>query len=192
MGFFFGGIAGPADAIFATLLFRTHNEDNMTKDTDTYSIYAVNTESEPGYGVRGLKGGMVYEANFIKDTAERIAELLNSSNQPEDWNATSKILLAEGYDIRCVTLERMLDKDVSAGRKHLQRAMPPTSAMVALGAFQVSTSIDSAGHLTVIINSNDGSMPVDVGDSEVGRPESELGYRFTTNKIEQKYRDTAG
>lgn len=164
----------------------------MTKDTDTHTIYAKNTESEAGYGVRGVKGGIIYEANFVKDTAERIAQLLNSEYPPEDWNATSNILLAEGYDIRCVTLERMLDKDVSPGRKHLQRAAAPTSVMVALGAFQVSASIDSDGHLTVIINSNDGSMPVDVGDGEVGCTEQELGYRFTTDKIEQEYRDTAG
>lgn len=164
----------------------------MTKDTDTHTIYARNIESKAGYGVRGVKGGIVYEANFVKDTAERIAQLLDSECPPEDWNATLKILLAEGYDIRCVTLEGMLDKDVSPGRKHLQLPAPPTSVMVALGAFQVSASIDSDGHLTVIINSNDGSMPVDLSDSEVGCAENELGFRFTTDKIEQEYRDTAG
>lgn len=160
----------------------------MTKDNDTYSTFIVNTENEPGYGVRGVKAGLIYEANFYKDTAERIVELLRSEYPPADWNATSQILTAEGYDVRCLTFADLRARDISPGRKHLRPVELAISGTIALGHFTISAAIDEDGHLTVVINSTDGSAPVDIED-DVGCEDGALGYRFTTERIEQDYKD---
>jgi hypothetical protein len=147
---------------------------------EVYSVFAGQHPEELGYGVTGSRGGTLYEANFKKDTADRIAQLENSANPPKDWEATSVILEAEGYDVAVVTSAD--DNEVSAGRLN-RRPDEPTAVTMKMGAFQLEAAIDCDGHLTVIVKSTDGSPAVDIED-EVGCNEGELGYRFTTEKIE--------
>lgn len=146
---------------------------------DTYTIFKGTTPDEPGYGVTGTLGGMVYEATFLKETAERIVQLENSSNPPKDWEATSEILTKEGYDVRCLA-RSPVRKDIESPQNHV-------TTSVKTGAFQVDTIIDSDGHLTIIVKSTDGSEVFDTED-EVGCNADELGYRFTTGKIEADYK----
>jgi hypothetical protein len=42
---------------------------------------------------------LLYEPDFVKATAQRIAELENSENPPEDWEATREILEREGHAV---------------------------------------------------------------------------------------------
>ena len=50
------------------------------------------------YAVAG-KNCVVYEAQFTKAAAQRIAELENSTSPPKDWRETEKILVSEGVTI---------------------------------------------------------------------------------------------
>jgi hypothetical protein len=98
-----------------------------------------------------------------------------------------EILGGDGYDIKFVTLNTE-NKEVSPGRRHLVFARAPsaTSSTVLLGALKVDIARDDDGHVTIIIKSMDGSPAVEI-DTEVGCADGELGYRFTTQKIEQAY-----
>lgn len=54
-------------------------------------------------GENGLFGvednGVIYEADFPRATAERIAELESSTRPPKDWEATRAILEREGLPL---------------------------------------------------------------------------------------------
>jgi hypothetical protein len=146
-------------------------------------------EEEPGYGVKTSAGEtVIYAAHFYKDTAVRIIQLL-SINPQRSWEDLEPILVRDGYDVKFVTLDTA-NKEVSPGRRNLRENQPKleSSASVLLGAFKLDASIDSDGHLTVIVKSTDGS-PAEEVDTEVGCADDELGYRFTTAKIESDYRE---
>ena len=56
----------------------------------------LNADSFGLYGIASSSNSLLYDAMFTKKVASRIAELLNSSTSPEDWNATRTILEREG------------------------------------------------------------------------------------------------
>lgn len=62
----------------------------------------------------------------------------------------------------------------------------PTVVSTELGAFLVHLAIDNDGHLTFIVRGKDGSKVVET-ENEVGCTDNEIGYRFTTEKIEADY-----
>jgi hypothetical protein len=155
---------------------------------ETYSIFKGKHDDEPGYGVRGSATGVLYEANMRKDTAERIAQLENSANPPKDWEATTVILEAEGFEVSAVTAAQA--DEPSPGRLNLgeARVVPraSTNGSLTRGDFKVEAAIDDDGHLTLIVKSTDGTPVVDIED-EVGCSDGEIGYRLTTEKIEAAY-----
>jgi len=164
----------------------------VAADTDTYVIYRGETDEYCGYGVKGILGGVVYEANFIRDTAERIAELLNSPNPPVDYEATAPILQAEGFSIEAVK-RVTANKEVSPGRAGcpLSSVRIATNGNLTLGSYQVSASLDEDGHLTVVIGSLDNSSVIEL-DTEVGcRDDDEKGFRFSTQAIERAYNESS-
>lgn len=57
------------------------------------------------------------------------------------------------------------------------------SKQLSLGNFKIDAAVDGDGHLTLIIKSADGTPPVDMED-DVGCGTGEVGYRFTTDRIE--------
>lgn len=52
------------------------------------------------FGVEEIGGGVIYEADFSKRAAVRIAQLENRENPPKDWLETRAILRREGFRIR--------------------------------------------------------------------------------------------
>lgn len=132
--------------------------------SDVYVVFEGTSEDEAGYGIKGIFSGVVYDANFVRDTAARIAELLNSSYPPKDWYATEPILTREGYDIRSVALGD-LDKDVSPARAHLPTVSNTSSASgtLMLAGYQLDAVVDSNGVLSCCIRSLNHSevMPID-------------------------------
>jgi hypothetical protein len=150
-----------------------------------YLVFQGSTEEEPGYGVKLRKGDVVvYAANFYKDTAARITQLLTVNPQRE-WDELEQILSRDAYSITFVTLGTA-DKEVSPGRKYLAgiQTAEATLTSISLGAFKLEAAVDADGHLTVIVKSLDGS-PAEEIDTEVGCADDELGFRFTTQRIEQ-------
>jgi hypothetical protein len=137
----------------------------MSPQSDIHVMFPGHTDTEPAYGVKGVFGGVIYEANMVRDTAIRIAELLNSSYPPEDWAATEPILVREGYDVRCVTAEWEGDEEVSDGRRHLppELTVRQTSGSLMLAGYQVDVVVDSSGVLSCCIRSLNHSevIPID-------------------------------
>lgn len=159
--------------------------NNLTRRE--YVVFRGDTEEEPGYGVKTASGeSFIYRAHFYRDTATRITQLL-SVNPQRSWEDLEPILTRDGYDIKYVTLDTA-NKEVSPNRRYLRENQPELQppATVHLGAFQLHASIDGDGHLTVIVKSTDGSPAVEI-DTEVGCEADELGYRFTSQKIERNY-----
>lgn len=143
----------------------------------SYSIFKSTTPGHDAYGVRYPGGGALYEADFRKEVAERIVELENSPQPPKDWEATQEILQREGYDVSVVPAPKSLGSEQAA----------PMFSTLTMGAYKLDVAIDWDGHLTVLVKSTDGSKVVDIED-EVGCSPDELGFRFTTEKIEAEAR----
>ena len=143
-----------------------------------YRIFKSDIPGHEAYGVADTRGGALYEADFHKRTAEAIVRLENSVNPPKDWDATSAILVSQGYDISVVKAPEpaLAPAPTATPSQH-------NGAVLKMGAYQVDVSVDADGHLTIIVGSTDGSPVTDTED-EVGCNTGELGYRFTTENIE--------
>lgn len=139
-----------------------------------YRTFKSTIPGHQAYGVEDSNGCLLYEADFQKRTAEAIVELENSATPPVDWDATSAILEARGYDVSVVK------PPAEASPVALARQ---NAAVLQMGDYKVDASIDADGHLTLIVGSTDGSPVTDIED-EVGCNTGELGYRFTTENIE--------
>jgi hypothetical protein len=155
---------------------------------DRYVVFEGDNDNYHGYGVRGTLSGVLYEADFFRDTAERIAELENSASPPADYEATAPILTAEGYSVALVTRDTR-NKEVSPGRSSLAAASAPTIARLSLGQYSVSASVDADGHLTVVVGTVDDSTVSEI-DTEVGCRDNEIGFRFTTDAVEKAHSDS--
>lgn len=159
---------------------------------DTFVIFRGDTDEYCGYGVKGQLSGVVYEANFLRDTAERIAELLNSPYPPVDYEATAPILRAEGFSVEVVK-RFTANKEVSPGRAGcpLSSVRIAANGNLTLGSYQLSASLDEDGYLTVVIGSLDNSPVIEL-DTEVGcRDDDEKGFRFSTQAIERAYHESS-
>lgn len=59
-----------------------------------------------------------------------------------------------------------------------------------IGSFTVSGAVDEDGHLTLVVESSDGSKVVDVGE-DVQVSENEFAVRLTTETTERAYAETS-
>lgn len=53
------------------------------------------------WGVEEVGGGVIYEADFDKKVATRIAQLESRKEPPADWFETEEILVSEGLVTLC-------------------------------------------------------------------------------------------
>lgn len=60
-----------------------------------------------GWGVIDSQGGVLYEADFQKEVAERIVNLENGANRPQNWEETRAILEREGFDVTPVSQSKV-------------------------------------------------------------------------------------
>lgn len=58
--------------------------------------------------------------------------------------------------------------------------------MLTIGNFEIKAFVDSDGHLTLAVNSSDGSPMLEI-DEDVALTDSEFAVRLTTESIEEKY-----
>jgi len=80
------------------------------EDMPTMVAFANGTSENSLWGVEGGRG-VLYEAEFTKEIAVRIAAMYNDAIPPTDWIAVRSRLLAEGFRVQDVD-----GKAVSYGR----------------------------------------------------------------------------
>lgn len=52
-----------------------------------------------------------------------------------------------------------------------------------LGNFEIQATLDADGHLTLFVNSTDGSKVIDIGE-DIAASDNEFAVRLTTSAIE--------
>ena len=77
--------------------------------------------------------------------------------------------------------------------EHLQRLMEKKHHVVTMDGWEAHIVVDDDNHLNIDVRNDDGTQVQDTGQCPgAGEDEGAIGYRLTTEGIEQKYKQEGG